>query len=515
MVTAPILNGDEALYARELRSWRERRGMTKRALADAMAYDPSRISHIESGRQTPTEEFTRQAEEALQTGGALWACWEAIAAGRFGLPARPPERELRTAPLIAWLADHSTATFQSLYSAVSSAVAHLEREPPSIRLGRDHSRRMVTRHQLAAVVASYYGTPGPGGQLYRARVGSTRMLLSILTRPEWLDPGVTLGGESEAVRYVPPTTASGTHLGDDMVAAAVQRLASIETTTTVVVNNPLYRLLDVDLDTGALSATFTAIDFADHVLTTELMEEELISAAASSTNALPLRDAYLPDTQAAFALGDRACIGGTASLLAVARRRGADRDYVLFTQERSPNVINRAGRLAVIPKGFHQPTGEPASEARLSVTLQREFEEELLGRQDLEQVGPNARHHVDLLHAQLVTEPMAWLLDRPGSFRTECTGLGFNLVTGNYEFACLLVIEDDGWWDRYGHLVELNWEAERVHRHSTLDTAGLEALTTDPRWGNESLFSLLQGLRRLNAVGDPDRMAIPTIELEN
>jgi hypothetical protein len=109
---------------------------------------------------------------------------------------------------------------------------------------------------------------------------------------------------------------------------------------------------------------------------------------------------------------------------------------------------------------------------------------------------------------------MAWLLDRPDSFRVDCTGFGFNLVTGNYEFACLVVVDDEAWWDRFGHLVESNWEAERVNRHSTLDTAGLEALIADPRWGNESLFSLLQGLRRLGDVGNARRVASPTIDLD-
>jgi hypothetical protein len=197
--------------------------------------------------------------------------------------------------------------------------------------------------------------------------------------------------------------------------------------------------------------------------------------------------------------------------LAIARRRGEVRDYVLFTHERSSTVPNLAGKLATIPKGFHQPTGEPAHEVRPSATVRRELEEELLGRQELEQVEPHTHNHVDLLHAQQLTEAMAWLLDRPDAFRVECTGFGFNLVTGNYEFAGLVVVEDEGWWDRFGHLVESNWEAERVNRDSTLDTARLEALVEDPRWGNESLFCLLQGLRRLREVGEANRVAAPTI----
>jgi hypothetical protein len=110
---------------------------------------------------------------------------------------------------------------------------------------------------------------------------------------------------------------------------------------------------------------------------------------------------------------------------------------------------------------------------------------------------------------------MAWLLDQSDdAYRLECTGFGFNTVTSNYEASCLIVIEDESWWDRFGHLVEANWEAESVQRHSTLDTAGVEALVPDPRWGNESLFTFLQGLRRLADVGDPRRLALPPIEPE-
>jgi transcriptional regulator with XRE-family HTH domain len=273
-VARPVLNGDEARYARELRAWRERRGMTKKALAAATAYDPSRISHIESGRQAPTEEFTRHAEAALQTGGALWACWEAIAEARFGVPGRPPERDLRTAPFIAWLADHSTADFPSLYSAVNTAVARLEAEPPSMRLAREHRRRAVSREQLARAVASYYGRP-ESGRLYRARVAGAAVTTSILTRPEWLDAGIELGVAHEVARFVPPSVGRRTELDGEAVGAAVERLAGVEVDGTVLVNNPLYRLLDVELSPGSLAATFSTIEFVDHVLTTELMEGEL------------------------------------------------------------------------------------------------------------------------------------------------------------------------------------------------------------------------------------------------
>jgi hypothetical protein len=323
---------------------------------------------------------------------------------------------------------------------------------------------------------------------------------------------IDLMTSGDAFRFEPPMPGWHTRVGDVGVRVALDRLASVEVKGTVMVNNPLYRLLDVDMAGGRMAATLTTVEFAEHAMTTELIEGELLGAIGAGTTSVPLRDAYLPSIESAFALHERACVGGAVSLFAAARRRSdGAHDYVMFVQERSRTVLNLTGKLAVVPKGFHQPTGEPANEAQLLVTVRRELEEELLGRRDLEQVD-GTDHHVDLLHARRITAPMAWLDERPGALRIECTGLGFNLVTGNYEFACLIVIEDEDWWSEFGHLVESNWEAERVHRYSSLDTAGLTTLIRDPRWGNESLFSLLQGLNRLGDSGDPSRVAGPIVD---
>ncbi len=67
------------------------------------------------------------------------------------------------------------------------------------------------------------------------------------------------------------------------------------------------------------------------------------------------------------------------------------------------------------------------------------------------------------------SEPMHWLIDEPGRLRMECTGFGLNFVSGNYEFACLIVIEDEEFWPRYvgGGRIELGVIALR--RHSAQD----------------------------------------------
>jgi hypothetical protein len=39
----------------------------------------------------------------------------------------------------------------------------------------------------------------------------------------------------------------------------------------------------------------------------------------------------------------------------------------------------------------------------------------------------------------------------------EYTGFTVNMVSGNYEFANLIVVEDESWWTQYGGLIEANW----------------------------------------------------------
>ncbi|MFE2159910.1 helix-turn-helix domain-containing protein [Streptomyces lydicus] len=85
-----------AAFAAELTQRRMSQGLTKRALAKAMGFDPSYISHIESGRYGPTEEFARLAEQILDADQALWERWleyrATRALSRPCPPAPPPPR---------------------------------------------------------------------------------------------------------------------------------------------------------------------------------------------------------------------------------------------------------------------------------------------------------------------------------------------------------------------------------------------------------------------------------------
>jgi hypothetical protein len=248
----------------------------------------------------------------------------------------------------------------------------------------------------------------------------------------------------------------------------------------------------------------------------DLLEGEIADALVARKPArpgdLPLRDQHLPDLASVLDLQNRLCAGGVVGLCAIARPADPYRgpaDYVLLVQERSRQVVNAAGRLAVIPKGFHEPLNDIRADTRIGATLRREMEEELFGRTEVDSTFP-ANRAAAPMHPGRLSEPMRWLLDAPGRLRTECTGFGLNLVSGNYEFAGLVVIEDEEFWPRFGGNIESNWESSALQLYSSLDGDLITKLVLDESWSNEGLFAFLQGIRRLREIGG-DRVNLPEV----
>jgi hypothetical protein len=110
---------------------------------------------------------------------------------------------------------------------------------------------------------------------------------------------------------------------------------------------------------------------------------------------------------------------------------------------------------------------------------------------------------------------MRWLTEEveQNQFEMECTGFGLNLVSGNYEFASLIVIHDEQFWDKFGGQVTANWESDNLRQYSSMDQDLITELIGDKAWSNEGLFALLQGLRRLAEIGG-DRANLPSINWE-
>jgi hypothetical protein len=344
------------------------------------------------------------------------------------------------------------------------------------------------------------------------------VLTSVLCQPDWLDIAIPLGPDTDRLMLADvELDAVGRigHVGAD--DRAVARLAEAALLGVRITNQPLYRLLGVDIRDGVISGSVGLAPFGVYALTMDMLEQELaravVSGAPTGGGDLPLRDRYLPDLTSVLDLQGRLCAGGVACLCAIARPADPYRgeaDYALLVQERSGQVINAAGRLAVIPKGFHEPLRDVQADARVGATLYRELEEELFGRVEVDSTMPDSRAAAPM-HPNRLSAPMRWLTE--GSrFRAECTGFGLNLVSGNYEFACLIVIDGEEFWARFGGDIEANWESSSLRLYSTLDARLLANLAADESWSNEGLFAFLQGLRRLAHL-DTQRVNAPTITL--
>jgi hypothetical protein len=380
---------------------------------------------------------------------------------------------------------------------------------------RRSRRGRAGREQIVRALRGYYRRGLAGYEMYRARCGSRDVSTSILVRPEWLDRSVPLTPENDRLVLAGRRDASRKGLSEAAATAAVARLAEWAALDVRVMNLPLYRLLSLDVG-STIGGTVGLVEFAEYALTADLLEGELIDAVArgARTGALPLRGEFLPSLDAVVDLPGRVCAGGVLALCAIARPRDPYRggpDFALLVQERSGHVLNATGRLAVVPKGFHQPLTDVRADARVGATLLRELEEELFGRSEVDTVVGDGRAALPM-HPDRLSAPMRWLAAEPGRLRMECTGFGFNLVSGNYEFASLVVIEDEEFWPRFGGMVETNWEASGLRLYSSLDDELLTDLVAHESWSNEGLFALLQGLRRLSEIGGA-RVRLPTFEL--
>ncbi len=147
-------------FSAELTYWREVRGLSKKRLAAEMGFDPSYISHIESGRHRPTEDFARRAEAVLNSSRALWRRWQAYEAGRRmqgsdGLP-----RDLIHAdPAANLLIEHEDARLQ-----YRDRVYHVTMR----RRLRNVGTEPISRFLMRISVDKYPEDPERSNRLYRA-----------------------------------------------------------------------------------------------------------------------------------------------------------------------------------------------------------------------------------------------------------------------------------------------------------------------------------------------------------
>ncbi|OLT41747.1 hypothetical protein BJF85_04910 [Saccharomonospora sp. CUA-673] len=432
------------------------------------------------------------------------------------------ERRLTADPHISaaleWLDTYSGGEAGTHRRRVAERLASID-----VRDLRDRGTRRggVTSTQVAHALEQYYGQATDGYGRYTASIADKHVSTTILTRPEWLDLACPLVTTFDGLVFNEQDRGASTVVDELTTDAAVTRLAETLELGTRLVNMPLYGLENIQVGADGIGGRVGVLPFVEYALTMDLLEGELLDALASgngppAAGELPLRDRFLPELSSVVDPSSRVCAGGALALCAIARPAGlhGEADYLILVQQRSGNVLNANRQLSVIPKGFHQPMADLRGDTRLGLTLLRETEEELFGRDDIDNTLGDQRS-ADPMHPSRLTDPMRWLLERPVGerIRMECTAFGFNLVSGNYEFPSLIVIEDEEFWVQYGGQVEANWEASNLRRYSTRDPELLAELISEVTWSNEGLFAFLQGLRRLSEIGG-QRVKPPSIAWE-
>jgi transcriptional regulator with XRE-family HTH domain len=163
-------------FAALLARWRTERGLSKRALAAQMAFDPSYVSHVEGRRHRPTEDFARRAENVLDAGGAIWESYIAYEALRQSAPVLPgqrgpgprPDPEAWSVPGIGLIVEREDAAIglhQGRYHVVIRRQLHnlgtepIVRYPVRVEVDRypNHPRRSARTHHGSPLAWSELG----------------------------------------------------------------------------------------------------------------------------------------------------------------------------------------------------------------------------------------------------------------------------------------------------------------------------------------------------------------------
>ncbi|MGW4981612.1 helix-turn-helix domain-containing protein [Streptomyces mirabilis] len=152
-------------FAAEVAYWREVRGMSKKALAEQMSFHPSYVSHVESGRHKPTEDFARRADETLNAGKAIWRRWgefEAARARQTTAAAAVPSPRRTEQPYAtgsAIVVEHDAARLDYDGRAYLLTMR---------RLLRNTGDAPITRYLIRISVDRYPGDPERSNTHYRA-----------------------------------------------------------------------------------------------------------------------------------------------------------------------------------------------------------------------------------------------------------------------------------------------------------------------------------------------------------
>jgi hypothetical protein len=377
------------------------------------------------------------------------------------------------------------------------------------------SKRYATPANLVTFCARYYGDQSNRYALrrYSLHVNGRLLDTTIFTRSELIglrqDPlRSTMIWETDD----PPAALLVSTVSPIVKQYAEEVAARLKYLKVRLWSAPSYRLLNLSsLDNRLL---FSEVPFFSYRFAYGIIEDELTDALIGMrgnvdtllgmAKTLPLRTRLLPNLNALGDLRNRVCCGGLGVVFAL--KRSSYNDYYIPLQIRSKDVNDGRELLALIPKGFHQPSTSDLDEVNVYWTVFRELAEEIFRKKEKETLGKNmVREHV------FSYPELRWFIDNRDAWHCEVVSVGLNSVNGNYDFGILLMVDDVRYYPTFLDQFFANWETERIKWVSTMDTRELHRLFTEQRWASESLFHFAEGRLRLKEIA-PQCIALPSIE---
>lgn len=469
----------------DLAAARKAAGYTQESLAAALHIDRSTVIRWEAGDYAPLPYLRPKLARLLgQTPARLAELLDGLDTSR-----RELSPDIDAACI--WLDERLGRKFGTVRREV---ITLLDRAGAEFQ-ARHARRSKVKRSDLARALNSYYDVDNSAYETYKGRIDDQEFETSILTHPEWLNLNIPLTPNRDRLRLLAENSLPPLKINE---AQAVQRLAEAEALGIRLTDQPIYRLLNIEVRQGAISGRVCLSQFLEYALTMDLLEGEILDALAENRaiqpGSLALRDQYLPTLDSVVRLDERLCVGGVLALFAITDPASAPGKvhHLVLTQERSSQVVNGTRRISVIPKGFHQPLNNYRSDTSLRASLLRELEEELFGREELDTTSEMPRTALPM-HPTRMSKPMQWLTAEVSRLRVESTGFGLNLINGNYEIAALILTSNPEFWVLFGGHLEGNWEARKVNVSAAEDPFSADS------WCDEGLFAFRCGLQGILA----------------
>lgn len=157
------LTQEQLDFIAELRRWRDVRGLSQKALAKRVDYDPSYVSKIETGTMVSSREFAEKADRVLEAGRELVRHWIAMSEvvskpETVGHHAPAMTADLDFEPTATLIVEHEIAHLVYASNVFTTTVR---------RQIYNRGAEPVTRYLIRIAVDKYPGDPERSNRLYR------------------------------------------------------------------------------------------------------------------------------------------------------------------------------------------------------------------------------------------------------------------------------------------------------------------------------------------------------------